>query len=545
MNPETDRKTHLLREYAKARERQLWLARKELYETDLSAFAKRAWEIVEPTTELIWSWHLDVICAYLEALYRRRIRNLIINVPPGSMKSLLTSVFAPAWKWTWDPGHRFVTLTNALDLARRDARSMRRVVTDDWFKELWGMELDPDQSGVESFANLDKGFRDSIGFSANITGRRGNTLIIDDPHDAQKAFSDVQIQTGIDTYDQAISSRLNDYERDGKVLIMQRLRTNDLTGHLLAKKQQAWTHVRIPMEYEGEPGYDPVKDLGTDEYHGRKITDPRTKRGELMFPERYSRKTVAQLKEDLGDYGTAGQLQQRPSPLSGGILKVHKWRVWGKESWTKNRPLPFAKHVFMSLDTAYSERDLKETAYSACTTWAVFWDEDKARDCILLLRAWWDLIDYDDLRKRVNSEAVKARMKVGDGILIEEKASGISLLQQIRRAQRRHGFKVRGYDPKPDGDKVARAYLIQPLLAAGLLWIPDKEWARDLTKLVAEFPAGAPPCADLTDTITQAALHLQRGHWLVDPAHEDEPKDPEPIFDDWRNPEPKRITSYG
>lgn len=503
-------------------------------EASFAEFVRQAWHLVEPGTTLRWNWHLDVLCAYLEAYFDRRIRRLIFNVPPGSMKSLIVSVFGPAWAWTRDPARRFINLTNEVGLATRDSLRMRQVVQSDWYQARWGdtVQISADQREKMHFANTATGFRQGLGITGSVTGKRGTDLLIDDPLDAQKAFSDVETQTVNDTYDNAISSRLNDLDNDGIVLIMQRLRTNDLTGHLLAKKATKWVQVRIAMEYEGEPGYDPVADLGPEYAH---LRDPRKKVGELMFPARFPKQSVEALKEDLGDYGTAGQLQQRPSPMGGGILKKAKWT-----KWPKDMPFPVCDHIFASYDTAYSEADHKKAAYSARTTWGVFQDELTGRTAMILLDAWYDRCDYSALKREARKHYREACC---DRALIERKASGISLIQDMRKWR---GFSVRGYDPGKL-DKVARAHLATPMLDAGLVYYPDRQWAEKVVDLVAAFPNGAPPSADLTDTVTQAINYVRRQGW-AQPAEDDRRDDLE--RQDWTEEEiedapPKRRAAYG
>jgi hypothetical protein len=265
-----------------------WLViEREACERSLAEFTREAWPIIEPGTRLKWNWHLDVLCAYVQAFFEGRIKRLILNVPPGSMKSIIFAVMGPAWKWTTAPEARIVSLTNEIGLATRDNRRMRQIIESDWFRERWGdkFSLAKDQSEKTLFENTARGFRQGLGLTGNITGKRGNFLLIDDPVDAQKAFSDTVIADANATYDNAVSSRLNDPVEDSIGLIMQRLRDNDLTGHLIAKKATEWVQVRIPMEYEGQPGYDPVKDLGPGYAH---LIDPRKKVGELMFPDRWS-----------------------------------------------------------------------------------------------------------------------------------------------------------------------------------------------------------------------------------------------------------------
>ena len=145
-----------------------------------------------------------------------------------------------------------------------------------------------------------------------------------------------------------------------------------------------------------------------------------------MFPKRFSKKAVAALKEDLGEYGTAGQLQQRPTPLGGGIIKKKYWRIWPDD-----KPYPVAEHVFLSWDTAYSKEDLKDTSYSAMTAWGIFWNEQDQRYCMMLLARWMERAEYPVLRKRAQEFTLKFKP---DAHLIEKKASGQSLVQDLRRA---------------------------------------------------------------------------------------------------------------
>lgn len=494
-----------------------------LCEESLAEFTRSAWHIIEPGTSLTWNWHLDTLCGYLEAFFQGRIKRLILNVPPGSMKSILVSVMGSAWKWANDPSARMINLTNEIGLATRDSLRMKHVITSDWYQARWGhkVKLSGDQKEKLHFENTARGFRQGLGITSNITGKRGSFLLIDDPADAKKAFSEIVIQSVNDTYDQAVSSRLNNPAEDGICLIMQRLRTNDLTGHLLGKKATDWTCVRIPMEYDGEPGFDPVRDLGPEYAH---LADPRTEIGELFFPQRFTPAVVAAMKEDLGEYGWAGQAQQRPSPLAGGILKANWWRVWPDD-----RPLPNVLHTFASWDTAYSERDLEQSAYSACTVWGVWLDE---KDCgpaypqgrykLMLLSVWWGRVDFPDLIARAQEIQRSKLTHPHDAHLIERKASGISLIQTLNR---KPSLRVLGYDPKRDGggDKVARAYRVQPLFQAGIIHIPNKPWAHEAVKLISEFPAGGPPCADLTDTVTQAVSYLDQGWWIHHPDDDAEP----------------------
>jgi predicted phage terminase large subunit-like protein len=254
--------------------------------------------------------------------------------------------------------------------------------------------------------------------------------------------------------------------------------------------------------------------------------------------DRFPRSVVDALKEDLGQHGTAGQLQQRPQPLGGGIIKAGWW-----QTWPNDKPLPPALHVFASVDTAFSEKDHEKAAYSARTTWMVFEDQKTGRHGLLLLSAWWERVGYPGLRKHVREHHLKAQL---DCTLIERKASGISLLQDLRRI-RRPRLNVRGFDPGRL-DKVGRAYVASPMFEAGLVYAPDREWARQVITLVSSFPTGAPPSADLTDTVTQAVMYTKRRSW-AQPPDEDEPDyKPEKHSEEWEEDHAEQTTrrpAYG
>lgn len=486
-------------------------------EASLAAFTRDAWPIIEPGTPLRWNWHLDVLCAYVQAFYSGRIQNLIINVPPGCMKSIIFSVMGPAWCWAINPAERMLNLTNEVGLAKRDTRRLRDIVTGEWYQARWGhkVQIAHDQDQVLHFETTAKGFRQGLGMRGNITGKRGSKLGIDDPVDAKRAFSDIEIAAANDTFDQALSTRLNNPTTDGIGLIMQRLRTNDLTGHLLAKQHTKWVHVCIAMEYEGQPGYDPVRDLGPDYAH---LADPRTTVGELMFPEMFPPRVIVGLKESLGEYGSAGQLQQRPTPLAGGIIKSAWWRIWPDD-----RKLPKILSAFTSYDTAFTTQDLKDRAYSVATTWGVWCDEQdvsdeapEGRHKLLLLSAWWGRVDMDELLAKAKEIEAKKLKHPLDAHLIENKASGQSLIQMMRR---RSKARVIAYDPAIDGggDKDARAYYAAPLVKSGLVWAPNRPWVHDVIRMIGEYPACGALGKDVTDTFTQAINFLKNGWYLHHP----------------------------
>src|SRR5579862_1529352 len=289
----------------------------EMASRGLREFVRQAWPIVEPSTPFVSGWHIDAIIEHLEAVSGGQIRNLLINVPPRHMKSLLVSVFWPAWEWIRWPERRWLYSSYAAQLSIRDSVKCRRLIESPWYQTRWGhiFALTGDQNAKSRFDNNRSGYRLSTSVGGSVTGEGGDRIVCDDPHKVDEVESDTVRKTAIDWWDVAMSTRVNDPKTSAMVIVMQRCHQRDLSGHLLEKGN--FEHLCLPAEYEG-PGR--VTSIG--------FSDPRTEIGELLWPERFGPKEIADLKISLGSYAAAGQLQQRPSPAGGGIFKRHWFRYF-------------------------------------------------------------------------------------------------------------------------------------------------------------------------------------------------------------------------
>lgn len=283
---------------------------RELCSRSLAAFAKRAWHILEPATPLKWGWALDAICQHLEAVTDGRVNRLLMNVPPGMMKSLLTAVIWPAWEWgpRGMAATRFISTAHKQDLAIRDNMKCRRLIQSDWYQERWPITLTSDQNAKTKFENDRTGFREAMAFTS-MTGARGDRVILDDPLSADDANSDAALLAAELTFLEALPTRVNN-EQSAIVVIMQRLHERDTSG-LILSRGLPYVHLMLPMRFE--PDRRCTTEIG--------FTDPRTEEGELLFPERFSEAQVAELERTLGSYAASGQLQQRPAPRSGGMFQ--------------------------------------------------------------------------------------------------------------------------------------------------------------------------------------------------------------------------------
>ena len=283
--------------------------RRELASRSLTEYSKLVWPIVEPATKLKWGYALDAICAHLEAVTRGEITKLVMNVPPGTMKSLMTSVFWPTWEWgpkdmQWA---RMLNTSHSQSLAIRDAMKTRRVIMSDWFQDHWPVEIRDDQNTKSKFENAKTGFREAMAFSS-MTGSRGDRVLLDDPISVMDANSEAELRNAEINFTETLPTRVNN-EKSAIVVIMQRLHAKDTTGVIL-EKDLGYTHLCLPMRFE------PDERCVTPYY-----SDWRTKKGELLFPERFNEQQVRDLEKTLGSYAAAGQLQQRPAPRGGGLFK--------------------------------------------------------------------------------------------------------------------------------------------------------------------------------------------------------------------------------
>jgi predicted phage terminase large subunit-like protein len=284
-------------------------------------FVKMAWTVIEPGTPLKWNWHLDAMCAHLEAISRGRLKpRLIINVPPGSSKSTIVTVLWQAYEWgpLGKRHHRFVTTSFDLVNVKRDTSKTLDVIRSRWFQSLWP-EVDLKTEGVLSFSNYDTGSRLGVAFKS-VTGKRGDRLVVDDPHSILGAESETQRDTAVTMFIEGGLNRTNDWETSAIVIVMQRLHEGDLTGELLAR-DYGFIHLMIPMEFE--PARRCTTPLQVDDGRGgrKDWTDPRSYDGELMDEVRFPPAAVVDLKKS-GEYAWNGQYQQRPAPRKGGMFKV-------------------------------------------------------------------------------------------------------------------------------------------------------------------------------------------------------------------------------
>lgn len=295
-------------------------------EQSLHAFMKAAWSIVEPSQPFIDNWHIVELCKLLEDIDARRLRGVIVlNIPPGTLKSLLLQVFWPTWSWAKNATRGFLFGSYGQHLTTRDNVRARQILESDWYQKRWAVQLLDDQNTKTRYNTTEGGWRIATSVGGVGTGEHPNFIVIDDPVTAAEAESEKGRKAANAWYDGTLSTRKG--RSPTVIIVMQRLHKDDLSGHVLARGGLV-THVCWPMRYEKCtcPGVDVTDETrcGLHKADLGWVPDPRDQRteaGELLFPELFPEEKIRQMELDLGPYGAAGQLQQRPAPEGGGLFK--------------------------------------------------------------------------------------------------------------------------------------------------------------------------------------------------------------------------------
>jgi len=440
---------------------------------DLSVFIKGAWNVVEPHTPYLHNWHIDLISEYLIAVTLGEITRLIINVAPRHMKSRQITTIWPCWEWIDNPQLRYLFSSYGLNLARDHSRERRQIIESEWYQDRWGKnyQLRDDQNVITSFSNTEGGKQVSRGTGGASTGMGGNRIIIDDPHNVKQSESAVQRETSIRDFDQNLSTRLDNPKNDAIILVMQRLHYNDMTAHLL--EVGGFEHLVIPSIAS-------KKLIVT--YPRSKMVIERPK-DDILWPERMGKKELDQAKRALGNTGFEAQHQQTPIMIGGNRIKL---------SWFKRyRVVPAVpKRCVQSWDTGLKPKNTASP--SVCLTFI----QDQ-HDQWALVNVYRKQVGYPELKKAV---LVLYNLYTPQAVLIEDKASGIQLLQEYKGI-------IPTIPIEPESDKITRMETQSPLVEAGMVSLPvDAPWLDEFENEIMRFPE--PETWDQIDTLSQFLKYI-------------------------------------
>jgi predicted phage terminase large subunit-like protein len=440
----------------------------------LSKFLKASWRILEPETPLLWNWHHDYICEYLEAVKQGQVTRLIINIAPRTTKSIMSTVAFPCWWWTVSPRTRFLFGSYSASLATKHSVLRRNIIESQWYQQGYGknVQLTADTNMKTEFANTATGFMKSAGITGGVMGEGGDCIIFDDPHSPKGAESDDMREATLQSMDLMWSSRLNDKKTGRIVLIMQRLHMMDATAHLLAKNM-GYEHICIPTIAETPTRIVfPVS---------KKIIE--RKEGDLLHPERDGPEQIEQAKKDLRAFGFAGQHQQRPVPREGAIVK-HEWL---KRRY-KELPVQFEQTI-QSWDLTFKGTVRSDYVVGLAIgrikgEFYLFPKRVRGQlnfpETLTAFRGFSNT--YPDIRKK----------------LVEAKANGAALTDSLKK-------EIPGIVPyEPHGTKEERLSAVSPIMESGNFILPDESicpWIQEYVDEMTSFPRA--PNDDYVDATTQ------------------------------------------
>jgi predicted phage terminase large subunit-like protein len=429
----------------------------ELLRQDFCAFIHRSFLQLNAATKFLSNWHIEVLAAKLEEVRRGSCKRLIINVPPRHLKSHATSIAFPAWLLGHDPSKKVLVVTYAQDFSDKLARDSRELMRSDFYQALF--DTRPSSEAMSEYETTAGGYRLSSSIGGGITGRGADIIIIDDPLKADDAQSDSRRGSVNDWYDNTLRSRLNSQEDGAIIIVMQRLHIDDLVGHVTA--HEAWDIVAIPAIAERDEVYEFRTPYGM-----RRIL---RNEGDTLQPELLSRDKLELLRRGMTEYNFAAQYQQNPEPPSGNVVK----REWLKFYEPSEKPPKF-EHVVQSWDTANKDSEIAN--FSVCTTWGL---KDRR---LYLLDVFRRKLDFPSLKRAVKDQISLHSPTV---VLIEDKASGTSLIQELRA----DGLSIVEAAPSIDGDKVMRLRGQTAKIEGGFVLLPkEAAWLNAYILELIAFP---------------------------------------------------------
>lgn len=511
-------------------------------------FLRHGWHVLEPGTVLEEWWHIKAICDHvqwiLEGWLKRRSddpatraegelvpQNFLCNAPPGVIKSRIISVYAPAWMWLHMPEWRVMCLSVNPRVAARDSDYSRKLIGSDWYQrwfihplpeaKRWSIRADMDADSL--YQNTLGGERVSLGWGSRIVGQRSHALILDDPNDPEKAYSDSD-RTGVNKrWKNTLANRLNDLRTDLRMGIQQRVHFDDWSAEYIRGCGEELCHLRLATEFDPDKRCTTAMPVGTDEA-GAPIgwCDPRTTPGEIIHPARFTPKVIAYEKR-LGPLRWAAQHQQNPDDTTGSMFQRQWFKWWkpdGVSAGDAKRPegcktaeecpaVPLPTDLewwALTVDAAF--KDTPDGSRVSVQCWAGKGPDRYLIDCIT------KPMGLTETEQTIRSMRARWEHKAQGNwrVYIEDKANGTAAVEQLQR-------EMTGVIPlEPKGGKESRGYAAQPIVYGGNVFLPEgaefllfsidggEGWLTE----VARFPHGDRD--DQTDAMTQLLIEMQVAH---------------------------------
>ena len=463
---------------------------KKLCELSFYEFFKRAWHIIEPSIPLSTNWHHKYLCDILQEEAERinankpKTKDIVINIPFRSTKSILVTVMFPVWTWIKNPKLRFITASYSADLSIEHATRSRDIITSEWFKDRWGdiFHIKKDQNLKARYENNFMGVRRATSVGGTVTGQGGDFLIVDDPVSPQHAASEIERENANEWYRTTFYSRLNNPLTGVRIVIMQRIHENDLSGFLVGhESRMKYRHICIPAELSKD-----IKPTALEDNYDE---------NGLFWSDRFSRDILDDYKQALGSYGYAGQLMQTPTPINSGMIKAD----WFKIDHTKY--VDEKTVVDFVIDPAYTANEKNDP--SALLAYAFRDNKWQIIDCANVYKEFPELVKFIPQWVAKNGYSSRSR------VYVEPKASGKSIVQTLKKDT---GLNIRE-DKPPSKDKVARVQDISASLESGRVSLVKGDWNEEFLNQLVRFPSAKHD--DMVDCLVMAVNKNMWNHSKV------------------------------
>jgi len=410
-------------------------------------------------------------------------RRVIVNIAPRHGKSELISYLAPAWFLGKYPHKKIIMSSHTADLAVNFGRRVRNLVSSDPYKNIFPqVELQADSKSASRWGTNFQGEYFAIGVGGALAGRGADLFIIDDPHSEQDAKTG-RPDVFLPAWEWFQSGPLQRLMPGGSIIIvMTRWSKLDLTGMIvnqMGKEEDVdqWDIVEFPAILNDKP----------------------------LWGDFWSIEELLSKKAGMDPRYWQAQYMQNPVSEEGALLKREWWKIWEKDD------PPDCEFTIMSLDAAQEANNRAD--YNALTTWGVFFNEATNNYNIILLNAIKKRMEFPDLKKLVLEEYKEWEP---DAFVVEKKSNGAALYQELRRM----GVPVGEFTPGKGQDKISRVNAVSDLLASGIVWAPDRRWAKEVMEECNDFPSGTND--DLVDSTTQALMRFRQGGFIRLPTDEPE-----------------------
>ena len=439
------------------------------------SFVKHVWP------QFIEGSHHKIYAEKLQAVADGKLKRLIINMPPRHTKSEFASYLFPTWLMGRRPDLKIIQATHTAELAVGFGRKIKNLIESEDFKDVFpDVSLAGDAKASGRWSTNKGGEYYAVGVGGALAGRGADLAIIDDPVSEQDALSVTALDNIYEWYTSGPRQRL---QPGGSIIIvMTRWSIRDLTAKVLQKQSEKgadqWEIVEFPAIMPS---------------------------GNPLWPEYWSLDELEGVKASIPVAKWNSQYMQNPTAEEGAIIKREWWQKWEKED-----PPP-CSYIIQSYDTAFSKSDRAD--YSAITTWGIFDEDQTKEDQIVLLDAVRGRWEFPELKEQAQE---LYKLYEPDMVLVEQKASGMPLTQELRRM----GIPVTPFTPSRGADKFTRMHACAPVFESGMVWYPETNFADEVMEECAAFPNGEHD--DLADSMTQAILRFRQGGFITTPTDYDD-----------------------